>query len=146
MKPYLRNIYALHIFRKNISSCEQRADAIHRSASTPANDNVALEYGDVRRCDKLQMHRSRLLFETCPDQTWPTLCCMSSCYSSTNGHIYCECRLVAQEKGLTRLTITFTLIFVKPVNFVIKKAIENGTTFIYCACTAGVDSKALTPS
>lgn len=35
-------------------------------------------------------------------------------------------RLVAQDKGLTRLTIAFTLIFVRPVNFVIKKAIENG--------------------
>ncbi len=36
------------------------------------------------------------------------------------------CRLVAQDKGISSLTIAFTLIFIKPVNFVIKKAIENG--------------------
>ncbi|KAK9843301.1 hypothetical protein WJX74_010063 [Apatococcus lobatus] len=38
----------------------------------------------------------------------------------------CRYKLAAQEKGLSKLTITFTIIFVKPVNFVIKKAIENG--------------------
>ncbi|KAK9856447.1 hypothetical protein WJX84_002649, partial [Apatococcus fuscideae] len=40
----------------------------------------------------------------------------------------CSYKLVAQDKGISSLTIAFTLIFIKPVNFVIKKAIENGAT------------------